>query len=274
MHCPLDKTRSEQVFLLLSFCHQSWSRTTLERNERCACKCFVLTAMIQKSTTRVYTFRSLIRWKQLGNWPNTYAKRLPKTAKRTLAKRRVGETTINRRKKSKIHNFENSHNIVYAMQSTNLALIYKAMFTSQSFSLSTMPINLYRPSIRIFQGIWTEKQKREKPDKQKNYRTHSLLKQKCLRWKHCHYIFNTYIAKGICTSAICIVIIKDSRGILGTSFRLADVGNSWKHPKWRPERGDNWQLKKTLNWKPEAWFYGIVYDVCVYEDLWRILDPV
>ena len=38
------------------------------------------------------SFQPQIRWKQLGNWPNTCAKRLQKLANRTLAKRLVGET--------------------------------------------------------------------------------------------------------------------------------------------------------------------------------------
>ena len=48
--------------------------------------------------THVYIslFQPLIRRKQFGNWPNTYTKRLQKSAKRTLAKRLVGETTVNR----------------------------------------------------------------------------------------------------------------------------------------------------------------------------------
>ena len=36
---------------------------------------------------------------ELGNWPNTYAKRLHKLAKRTLVKRLAGETSVNRWKK-------------------------------------------------------------------------------------------------------------------------------------------------------------------------------
>ena len=47
----------------------------------------------------VYTSFSqpLIRWKQLGgNWLNTYARRLQKLVNRALAKRLVGETTVNR----------------------------------------------------------------------------------------------------------------------------------------------------------------------------------
>ena len=47
--------------------------------------------------TDVYTsfFQLLIRRKQSGNWPNTYAKRLQNLANMTLAKRLVGETTVN-----------------------------------------------------------------------------------------------------------------------------------------------------------------------------------
>ena len=65
-----------------------------KRNEHCARICFVLSVMIQKSDTRVYTsfFEPLIRRKQLRNWPNTYEKWLQKLANRTLAKRLVGET--------------------------------------------------------------------------------------------------------------------------------------------------------------------------------------
>ena len=53
----------------------------------------------KKCDTHVYTsfFQPLIRQKQLGNWPDTYAKRLQKLAYRTLAKRLVGQTTISRR---------------------------------------------------------------------------------------------------------------------------------------------------------------------------------
>ena len=48
--------------------------------------------------TLVYTsfFQPPLRRKQLGNWPNTYAKRLYKLANRTLVKRLVGETTVDR----------------------------------------------------------------------------------------------------------------------------------------------------------------------------------
>ena len=43
----------------------------------------------KKCDTHVYTsfFQPLIRRKQSGNWPNTYAKRVHKLANRTLAKR-------------------------------------------------------------------------------------------------------------------------------------------------------------------------------------------
>ena len=51
----------------------------------------------KKCDTHVYTsfFQQLIRQKQLGNWPNTYVNRLQKLANRRLAKRLVGETTVN-----------------------------------------------------------------------------------------------------------------------------------------------------------------------------------
>ena len=51
----------------------------------------------KKCDTHVYTsfFQPVIRQKQLGNWPNTYAKRIQKLVNRTLAKRLVGETTVN-----------------------------------------------------------------------------------------------------------------------------------------------------------------------------------
>ena len=48
-------------------------RSAEKRNERCACICFALSAMIQKKCdTHVYTsfFHPLIRRKQLGDWPN------------------------------------------------------------------------------------------------------------------------------------------------------------------------------------------------------------
>ena len=51
----------------------------------------------KKCDTHVYTsfFQQLIRQKRLGNWPNTYVKRLQNLASRRLAKRLVGETTVN-----------------------------------------------------------------------------------------------------------------------------------------------------------------------------------
>ena len=69
-------------------------RSAKKRNERCACICFVLSAMIQKSAIRKYIlrfFQPLIRRKPLRNCPNTYAKRLQK-----LAERLLGEPTVNR----------------------------------------------------------------------------------------------------------------------------------------------------------------------------------
>ena len=52
----------------------------------------------KKCDTLVHTsfFQPPIRWKQLGNWPNTYAKRLHKLANRMLVKRLVDETTVDR----------------------------------------------------------------------------------------------------------------------------------------------------------------------------------
>ena len=85
-------------------------RSAKKRNEHCTCIyntytihiciCFVLSATIQNSAIRMYIPRSfsLIRRKQLGNWPNTYAKRIQKLVNRTLAKRFVGETNVNRSK--------------------------------------------------------------------------------------------------------------------------------------------------------------------------------
>ena len=69
---------------------------------------------------------------------------------------------------------------------------------------------------------------------------------------------------------------KDSRGVLGTSFRfgpLIGLGNSRKHPIWRLKRGENWQLKKPF-YRQRSVIYGIVDEVCVYCEFWSVLGPV
>ena len=73
-------------------------RSTKKRNERCSCLCFVLSAMIQKvryACIYLVLSNTDLRRKLLGNWPNRYVERLQKLANRTLAKRTVGETTVN-----------------------------------------------------------------------------------------------------------------------------------------------------------------------------------
>ena len=60
-----------------------------------------------------------------------------------------------------------------------------------------------------------------------------------------HFIFLSWSGPGLCLNH---TVQKDSRGVLGTSFRfgptlaLADFGNSRKHPLWRLKRGENWNL--------------------------------
>jgi len=66
-------------------------RSAKKRYEHCACICLLrsLSHDTRKCDTYVYTsfFQPLIRRKQLGNRPNTYAKRIQKLVNRTLAKR-------------------------------------------------------------------------------------------------------------------------------------------------------------------------------------------
>ena len=119
-------------------------------------------------------------------------------------------------------------------------------------------------------SIWTvHRFEYSKAFEPKNKKEKSLKNKRTIEriafWSRSLYVENTVTMLIQTPRYLYFRVIKDSRGILGASFQLAD--NSRKHPIWRPKRGENWQLKKTLNWKPVAWFYGIVYDVCVYEDL-------
>ena len=68
-------------------------RSTKKRNERCSCLCFVLSAMIQKSTIRMYIPRSFKHWSQAKA-----VRELTQQVSRTtseVSEQDVGETTVN-----------------------------------------------------------------------------------------------------------------------------------------------------------------------------------
>ena len=68
-------------------------RFAKKQNERCACICFVLSAMIQKSAIRMCIPR--YQAKAVGELTQHVRETIQKLANRRLAKRLVGEPTVN-----------------------------------------------------------------------------------------------------------------------------------------------------------------------------------
>ena len=67
---------------------------------------------------------------------------------------------------------------------------------------------------------------------------------------------------------------KDSQGVLGTSFRFGPTSEILENIQY----GGSSVVETDSQWSRfiarEAWFYGIVDQVCVYCDFWRVLGPV